>query len=192
MTRGSTPALAAARNRSVFYAVLGAFLLMFSQGALAYLLPLRVDGFGLSSSSSGMLLSVFGVVAVLFFLLPTKRVYDRISPLRGLQIGMLLLGLSQLSLSFVPEANWLYAIMVLYGIGFAFIYPSMNMLLIRGTEPGNRGKAYGLLYAFFSVGVVAGSSGLGALPLDIHGMFAATGILLIVGSLSVFLSPERR
>ena len=188
--RKRTPSLASARNRSVFFAVLGAFLLMFSQGALAYLLPLRVAEFGLSSSASGMLLSVFGVVAVLFFILPTKRIYDRIPPVRGLQAGMLLLGLSQLALSAAGGQNWLYAIMVMYGIGFAFIYPSMNILLIRGTEPGNRGKAYGILYAFFSIGVVAGSSGLGTLPLDISGMFAATGALLLAGFLSCFLHRE--
>jgi integral membrane protein len=180
-------------NRHLFYSFLGAFLLMFSQGALSYLLPLRVNILGHNSSLSGMLLSVFGLVAVLFFLLPTKKIFDSISPLKSFQIGIFLLAISQMLLGIVDIVSVYFVVLACYGTGFAFIFPAINLLLIQGTTSQNRGKAYGVFYAFFSLGVVMGSSGLGILPLSISQMFLATGFILLTGCLlgSVRL-PEKQ
>ena len=49
----------------IIKAFTGAFFLMFSQGVLAYLLPLKVLRLGLDSKTSGLLLSTFGIVAIL-------------------------------------------------------------------------------------------------------------------------------
>lgn len=181
-------------NRHLFYAFLGAFLLMFSQGALSYLLPLRVNMLGHDSSLSGMLLSVFGMVAVLFFLLPTKRIFDSMSPLRSFQIGIFLLAISQMGLGMIDVVSIYFIVLACYGTGFAFIFPSINLLLIQGTTPKNRGKAYGIFYAFFSLGVVMGSSGLGIFPLSIPQMFIVTGFLLLTGCLlgGVRLAEKRK
>ena len=53
--------------------------------------------------------------------------------------------------------------MMIYGIGFAILFPSINALLVENTTDDNRGKAFGLFYAFFSLGVVAGSFTVGAI-----------------------------
>ena len=55
--------------------------------------------------------------------------------------------------------------MIIYGIGFAFLFPSINSLLIDSTSAEFRGKAYGYFYAFFSIGAVAGSGLIGFLEL---------------------------
>ncbi|WP_460291968.1 tRNA-dihydrouridine synthase, partial [Bacillus cereus] len=39
----------------------------------------------------------------------------------------------------------------------------MNALLVENTTDDKRGKAFGLFYAFFSLGVVAGSFTVGAI-----------------------------
>lgn len=41
---------------------------MFSQGVIAYLLPLKVQSLGYDSRLSGTLMSTFGIIAVLVFL----------------------------------------------------------------------------------------------------------------------------
>lgn len=168
------------RNIGILKAFTGAFFLMFSQGDIAYLLPLHVQSLHYDSKLSGMLLSIFGVVAVLIFVLPTNRIFDKVLPVYTLSFGILLMGCSQLLLGGSTNVRLLYVSMIIYGIGFGFLFPSINSLLIDSTNNKSRGKAYGYFYAFFSLGVVVGSSLLGALPFTIRQGFIFTGILLIL------------
>ena len=167
-------------NKGVFQAYAGAFFLMFSQGALSYLLPLHVDVLGYSSRLSGTLMSIFGLVAVAIFILPTNKYFDRIPPLVSFSIGLACLGVSQVLLGQSNSSLFLYLVMVLYGIGFAFLFPAVNTLLVQSTTSSMRGKAYGYFYALFSLGVVAGSSGLGLIPVSITMQFNLIGIILLI------------
>lgn len=158
----------------------GAFFLMFSQGVLALVLPLKVEALNFDTKMTGLLLSTFGVTALLIFLLPINRIFDRVRPMITLAFGMLLMGLSMLFLSQVEALLYLYVAMMLYGVGFAFLFPSINSLLIDSSEPEFRGKAYGYFYAFFSIGVVAGSGLIGYLDLEFQNAFILTGLILIL------------
>ncbi|OBW59401.1 multidrug transporter [Solibacillus silvestris] len=175
-------------NSGILKAYGGAFFLMFSQGVLAYLLPIYVQDLGYDSRVSGTLLSVFGIVAVLIFILPTNKIFDYLNPQVTLFVGVLLLGLAQIGIGLATEMSWLYAILAIYGIGFAFLFPSINALLIDATTEQIRGKAYGYFYAFFSIGVVAGSSLLGALDLVGTSGFVFTGTLLLSFCIVVLFS----
>ncbi|MFF3100909.1 MFS transporter [Viridibacillus arvi] len=178
-TSAHVPIRAFFKNAGTLKAFIGAFFLMFSQGAIAYLLPLKVQELGFDSRLSGTLMSTFGIVAVLVFLLPTNRIFDRVKPIKTLALGISLMGLSQLLISQADSNTLLYIAMACYGFGFAFLFPSLNSLLIDSTTVDVRGKAYGYFYAFFSLGVVVGSSLLGWLSLGITGGFIFTGILLL-------------
>ncbi|GIN20631.1 MAG TPA: MFS transporter [Bacillus bacterium] len=166
----------------ILKAFVGAFFLMFSQGVLAYMLPLKVEALGNDAQTSGMLLSTFGVVAVLIFILPTNRLFDHLKPINTLAFGMLTMAISMICISFFESLSLLFVFMALYGIGFAFLFPSINSLLIESTTDKNRGKAYGYFYAFFSIGVVAGSGLTGLLELSANGGFLFTGILLCIAT----------
>ncbi len=179
------PVRALFKNPGVMRAFAGAFFLMFSQGVLALVLPLKVEALGYDTKTSGMLLSIFGLVAILIFLLPTNRLFDKLRPMVTLAFGISVMGLSMLFLSGADEMGSLYLSMVFYGTGFAFLFPSINSLLIDSTEPDHRGKAYGYFYAFFSMGVVAGSGLIGLLDLGFRGAFILTGILLLAIALYV-------
>lgn len=179
-------------NGGMIRAYLGAFFLMFSQGALAYLLPQHVESLGYSSRLSGMLLSMFGVVAVAIFLMPTNKLFDRIPPVRSFAIGLGLMGISQLLLSQSNEMLVLYAVMSLYGLGFAFLFPSINTLLTQATPKEQRGRAYGIFYALFSAGTVVGSSGLGLLPVSFKHQFMVTGVALLTCVVGVVLTERHR
>lgn len=169
----------------------GAFFLMFSQGVLAYMLPLKVIHLGFDSKTSGLLLSTFGFVAILVFTLPTNRIFDRVKPIRTLAFGMSLMGLSMLLLAQIETLQWMYVWMGIYGVGFAFLFPSINSLLIDSTDSSYRGKAYGYFYAFFSIGVVVGSSITGFLELSANSGFLLTGVVLLLASFLSLLKDKK-
>lgn len=170
------------RKSGLVKAFAGAFFLMFSQGVLAYMLPLKVIHLGFDSKSSGLLLSTFGFVAILVFVLPTNRIFDRVKPVKTLALGMCLMGVSMLLLGQTDSLQVMYGWMGLYGVGFALLFPSINSLLIDSTDSTYRGKAYGYFYAFFSIGVVVGSSITGILELTANSGFLLTGIILLTAS----------
>jgi integral membrane protein len=178
-------------NAGVLKAYGGAFFLMFSQGVIAYLLPLHVQTLGYDSRLSGTLMSTFGIIAVLIFILPTNRLFDRIDSSKTMALGIGLMGISQLLISQSTTTLALYIVLGLYGVGFAFLFPSINMMLIKSTPPALRGKAYGYFYAFFSLGVVAGSSVLGWLNFTIVEGFIFTGILLLAIAAFVVYNKQR-
>ncbi|WP_251127465.1 MFS transporter [Exiguobacterium sp. s63] len=176
----------------VIRAYWGAFFLMFSQGALAFLLPLHVQELGYDSRLSGTLLSLFGVVAVSFFLLPTNRLFDRFSPTKLTALGVAIIGASQVFIGQSSVQMSLYGVLALYGVGFAILFPAINTLLIQTTSPQNRGRAYGAFYAFFSLGTVVGSSFLSVLPLSIAQQFTLTGLILGSASLIFLVSARKK
>lgn len=178
------------QNSLMIKAFSGAFFLMFSQGVLAYMLPLKVVDLGQDTQTSGLLLSTFGIVAILIFVLPTNNVFDRVKPVKTVTFGMGMMGISLLLISLASSIPFMYIIMGLYGIGFAFLFPSLNSILIEATEETNRGKAYGYFYAFFSFGVVIGSGITGLLELSANGGFMLAGILLVVVAAVILLKRD--
>lgn len=154
------------KNLPLLFAYLGAFALMFSQGVLAHMLPLKIEDLQYGSDVSGVLMSTFALTAILIFILPTNKLYDRFRHEYTLLAGLIILGFGVMLLSIMSELTWLYATMVVYGVGFALIFPSLNALIIQYTNQTERGKAFGIFYAIFSVAVVIGSFTIGALALS--------------------------
>ena len=176
------------RNRELLQSFAGAFFLMFSQGALAYLLPRHVEGLGYSSRMSGTLMSLFGLIAVAVFIVQARAGFRRLTPAARFASGLAMMALSQILLGQGAGTAVLGAVMALYGLGFALLFPAINTLLIHGTTEANRGRAYGWFYALFSAGTVAGSSGIGLVPLPVAGQFAVTGCVMLACVAAVLLS----
>ncbi|WP_142827283.1 MFS transporter [Planococcus soli] len=183
VVKEAAPFMDILKNRGLLRSFSGAFFLMFSQGVLAYMLPLKVEGLGLDSQLSGLLLSTFGISAILVFLLPVNRIFDAAKPIYTLIAGFAAMGLSLFFLSTASVELLLYASMCTYGLGFALLFPSINSILIDSTNPVSRGRAYGYFYAFFSIGVVAGSSVTGAFALSPDQGFIVSGSLLLLVAL---------
>lgn len=178
-------------NTRAIRAFMAAFLLMMSQGALAYLLPIRIELLGYESRLSGTLMSMFGIVAVLLFVLPTRYVFDKWSAKWLMVLGIAFIGISQFFISITTSQVFLYAILALYGVGFALLFPAMNRMLIEGTTEQTRGRAYGYFYAFFSLGTVVGSSGLALLPLSLTGQFYVIAGVLLIASCLLSVTRDR-
>ncbi|WP_188206304.1 MFS transporter [Alkalibacillus aidingensis] len=145
------------KNRRLMQASVIAFALMVSNGTLAFALPILVEDIGFTTAATGLLLSLYGITALMIFVTALNRVYVRFLP-RGLAVaGLSLIAASMLILSFSSHIILAVIAMMVYGVGFAFVFPSMNQMVANATDEQNRGKAYGVFYAFFSIGVVSGS-----------------------------------
>lgn len=171
----------------VLQASFAAFALMISNGTLAFALPLKVEGMGLTTATTGMLLSTFGIVALIVFLSPLNRIYDHFKPINLVVLGIVFIGTVHIFLNFVATFWFIGALMVVYGFGFALVFPSMNRLVTDASSKVDRGKAYGIFYAFFSLGTIAGSFASGATSeiFDLPFLSSAIAMLLISAMLLI-------
>lgn len=175
------------KNPSMLQASLAAFTLMVSNGTLAFALPLNVETMGLNTESTGILLSTFGIVALVVFLSPINRIYDQFKPIELVITGFLLIGVSLVQLSFLTTLIGNFFAMVIYGFGFAFIFPSMNRIVADASTQVDRGKAYGIFYAFFSLGAVAGSTISGAIAQTIGHPFLVSAVNMFLTAIILLI-----
>jgi MFS family permease len=122
------------------------------------------------------------------FIVQARAGFRRLTPAARFASGLAMMALSQILLGQGAGTAVLGAVMALYGLGFALLFPAINTLLIHGTTEANRGRAYGWFYALFSAGTVAGSSGIGLVPLPVAGQFAVTGCVMLACVAAVLLS----
>ncbi|MBP1970258.1 MFS family permease [Virgibacillus natechei] len=174
-------------------ASLAAFGLMISNGTLAFALPLKVDEMGLDSATTGMLLSTFGIVAIIIFLSPVNRIYEKLPPINLVITGLVIIGLVHFFLNFIAILWVGILLMVIYGVGFALIFPSMNQIVSEVSTKVNRGKAYGIFYAFFSLGSVVGSTISGATA-EMFGLpfTSSAAIILGIGVVLLVMSGRKK
>jgi MFS family permease len=181
------------RNPYVTQACLGAFGLTYSIGVLSYMLPLKTEWLGLNRSAAGLLMSTFGLVAILIFLLPTNRLFDRMDPLKTMLSGMAVIAVSELGLAYLAQMVPLFVAMGVYGIGFGFLFPSMTKLLVEHVPDSDRGKAFGLFYAFYSIGVMIGSFMIGLVAHTPQAAFMwAAGVMMLLGCLILWQAQRKQ
>jgi MFS family permease len=168
-------------------AYLGALALMFGVGILTYALPLKVETLGFGSSLTGLLMSVYGLVAILLFLLPTNRLSDRVGRMIPMICGLMLLAVGLFLLSVFRTTVSLVLSMVVFGAGFALLFPAMTALVVDKTQSNERGQAFGLFYAFFSLGVVAGPLLAGGLAATFDQSFAMGAVALLGTGAAILL-----
>jgi len=166
----STPGIANAvspwlfmRRRSLVIAYITTLALTIGLGTLVTHLPVIMSVNGESASGRGLVFSVFAVVAMVFMAGPLNRVSDRYGRLGPAAIGLGLCGAGMLLMSVFNGMYYTLAGMGLFGAGFGILFPSMSSLVAEVSKPDERGKAFGVFYAIFSLGVVAGSVASGAL-----------------------------
>ncbi|MBB5174506.1 MFS family permease [Texcoconibacillus texcoconensis] len=150
-------------KNTILTASSSAFSLMATMGALTFALPLKLENLGHSSAMTGIVISTFGIVAIFVFLSPLNRLFDTYTPKRVILIGQLAVAAALMMLAINETTVGLFLIMGVYGIGFALIFPSMNRLVVDASDKHERGKAFGLFYACFSLGVVVGSTFVGVI-----------------------------
>ena len=94
------------------------------------------------------------------------------------------LGFAALSLG---SSIWLTALgMAVYGFGFGLIYPTLNAQIANMYSIHERGRAYGVFNAFYSLGVVVGPPIVGFLS-GYTGELVVYALIAIVAGAGSFL-----
>lgn len=143
-------------------AYLGAFALMFMNGSLVYALPPAARSLGFGGAMTGMLFSAFALSAILVMLAPwgirlTQTPAGMAVGALGLATGAALLGLG-------TQLPYLLGCMALYGAGFGVLFASSIASLASRAPAQQQGTAFGVFYAVFSLGAIAGPLTLAQLP----------------------------
>lgn len=181
------------KNKLILQSSLAAFALMVSNGTLSFALPIKVADMGATSSTTGTLLSTFGVVALIIFLSPVNRIYNQVAPVKLVVAGLTIIASVHILLNFTITPSIGYGLMSLYGVGFALVFPSMNRIVSEASTTIDRGKAYGVFYAFFSLGAVVGSF-LSGIAIEVTGLpFSSSAtIMLLIGLYLLFSNRKNK
>lgn len=181
-------------RRSLVLAYFAAVALTFGLGTVVTHLPLYLEDLGYRGGHTGAAFSAFALVALLVMASPSSRAGDVRGRYGPIGLGLWLAGLGLLLLGGWSKLEAALGAMAIYGLGFGLIFPAANALVADATAPGERGTAFGMFYAFYSLGVVAGATASGLLAgqqwTSFGGPFHLAGLLgglagtaiLIVGS----------
>ena len=133
-----------------------AFSLMLANGALTYHLPITVENMNLSSKFTGILLTIYGLIAIMLFIKGIHKPSFKVLS-RNMLFGQAVLIVCMIALQFTSTLIIAVITMTIYGVGFAMIFMSMNKMISLFTSHHNRGLANGILYAAFSIGSIVGA-----------------------------------
>jgi len=156
-------------------------------GALIEHLPIMLEARDEGPRSSSYAFTVYAVVAMLGMAGPTSRPADRHGRQRPLAAGLGMIGLALLALSVWPDMGAVYAEMVAFGVGFGLLFPAATALVADASPPAERGTAFGVFYAVYSLGTIVGSLAAGALS----GVFGdtTTSPFLVAAVLALVATP---
>ncbi len=141
-------------DRRIRGAFIFAFGTMGSTGTLAAFLPVLAGNSGLSPAQTGMLFATFALVAIVVqYIWPLAIKPVLLHSYRGCTIGLIFLALAMILTASLKNAPALFCGLALYGIGFGLSFQGMLGLVIEGSKPAWRGRAIGLFFAVYSLGV---------------------------------------
>lgn len=136
---------------------IGTLTLTIGLGTLVTHLPIILSGRGEPAMRIGLTFTSFAIFAMIAMASSLSRVSDRlgrlipmIAGLVSISVGMFVLWLSRGFFGSILG-------MGIFGLGFGVLFPAITALAADSVQSHQRGRAFGVLYAVFSVGVVIGS-----------------------------------
>lgn len=170
--------------RDLARAYLAIFGMTFAMGTLAYAMPLAVESLGYGTGTTGVLFSLSASATIVYLLLPTNRLPDRIGPHRVIRGGAVTVGAALLVLSAATRPVAMGALMVVYGTGFGAVFPGTATLVVTTADRSRLGRAFGAYYAVFSLGVFVGPVAAGlAATAGMNPYLIAAAVMLVTGIL---------
>lgn len=144
----------------------GIFILTFTMGTLTAFLPRTVESLGYKAGVTGLMFTAFGLMAAFVMMSPLAQTVDR----RGLMLptgwGLALAAASLTVLALAHQIGWILFACSLFGLGYGLIFPATSGQVARIARSTGRGRAFGVYYAIFSLGVIAGAPAGGLFQSD--------------------------
>ncbi len=166
-------------------AYVGALAMTIGKGALVTHLPTWVLAQDTPEYWVGILFATFAAVGMAVMgspLVDLGRQYRRWVSL-AIGLAMIALGLGALG-TLTVEAGPLVG-MAIFGAGFGVTFPCLASMVADATPEGSRGKAFGVYYAVYSLGVVIGAVSSGMLE---DSLGASTTAPFLLGMVVVVLA----
>ena len=149
----SSSSLFDALKRKLIISYISIFLMSIGVGLLVGRLPLLFED---NDMYRGISFTIYAIVALFVMISPIVKKLNK--------INLIVFGLFSLSLSFLiigfntNDFLWIFIGMVIFGLGYGSLFPSVTSIVSENTDKFIRGKSYGILYACYSGGVVVGSN----------------------------------
>ena len=173
----------------MFCAVLA---MTFGIGSLINHLPIALEVAGAAPRTSGIAFAMFSLVATMVMSSPAHRKVDDISRTFAVSWGLLLLCGSGVVLGVSNGATGpAFGAMVVFGLGFGLLFPSLAATVSEVTMSRRRGIAFGIFYAVYSLGVVFGSGVSGMASEMMTGLgapfYVSAGVALVAVPTAVYI-----
>jgi len=172
------------KRRGLIVAYCSIFAQYFTFGGVVTLLPLYVSGLGMEAFHVGMLLATFAIMFIIIQL-PSGALSDKIGRLTPITIGLSLGIVSLIILPSVAIFPLLAVAMMLYGIAYGILFPSISALVADHTIPEERGLATGIFHALLTAGVAVGAPVIGWVG---EAVGVKLGLILIPGIMVLALA----
>ena len=152
------PVSSLVRNSVLIRVYLSVLVMTFGIGMLINHLPIVVDDMGGSARMSGIAFATFSLVATFLMASPVHRIVDERSRALTVACGLSFLGVSCLTLAvFSGGVVAIFLAMVVFGLGFGLLFPSLSVSVAEQSGRTQRGAAFGIFYAIYSLGVFLGA-----------------------------------
>jgi predicted MFS family arabinose efflux permease len=167
--------------------------LSFGLGTLVTQLPLYLADAGYGSAQTGLAFSAFALAAMVVMAGPVVRGRPGGNWLGLAEWGLAVVGVALLLLPLLPGLWGVGLAMACYGLDFGLIFPAANAQVAGSSAAGERGRAFGLFYAFYSVGVILGAGAAGLLADAAgHGSAFYVGATVSLASAALLVLLRRR
>ena len=145
------------------------------------------------SSQSGLLFSLFGLVAIGVMLSPWAAKVDQQGPFRVCLAGLVSVA-GALGLLWSGSGLWIWVAMVFYGIGYGLIFPAAAGAITLATSKEERGRGNGLFNFFFDLGLSTGPvvAGIFAVASSVSPFVTGLGLVGVVAAALVFSGFRER
>jgi MFS family permease len=184
---GESGALLADRRVRVVLATI--FVTMAGFGIIAPILPLYAQSFGVGYGAVGLLVASFAFTRLAFDLVAGPLV-DRYGERATLSVGVIFLGITTVLLGHAPTFAWAVVFRASGGAGSALLFAALYSYYLKIVPPERVGRAFGLFYGTFNVGMIAGQplggfiagiTGSLRMPLYTYSVFCfAAGVLFLL------------
>lgn len=172
------------RKKELAASYFGVFAYFFSFGSLIILMPPYLRKFGMGTFEFALLLTIFSIIFVILQF-PCGIITDRIGRKLPIILGLLL---ATVTFSLIPIFGSFIALtlmMVLYSVGFSFLFPSASAFITEQVAPEHRGVGTGIFHSMLTVGAATGSPVMGYIGelLGVEAAFRVTVTVIILGLL---------